>query len=681
MKVSAEELYRLVGEQLLADKAVEIPVSGGSMLPTLRPGRDRVRLERRDIYRKGDIVLARTDFGVMLHRIVAIDGDNAILMGDANLERRERCHMSDIAGVATAIITPRGERRPGSRLKALLQNPVSASKFLGKGKRFLWRCSAPARRHIAGAALAGVLAPLASLTFIAATKAIVDTATRGSGSYATAVAVMIGALLVQLSAGIASRRLSASATVRVSNRLRASLFSHLLRTRWTGRDRLHSGESVNRLTSDVGAVSSLLTTTIPGAVSSAVLLILAFCYLALFSWRMALLLVVIMPLALALSKAYLKVSRRLTREIREKEGEMMSAMQENLQHRLLISTLRRTGAVTEAFASLQSQFYARTMRRNDITLFAGGMVTLGFMTGYTVAFLWCAEGLRSGAVTFGVMTAFLQLVAQVQRPVVDLARQIPTAVHAGVSASRLREIEDMPVESEHDNPPLPGAVGVRFHNVSFRYPDSDADIIRGLTYNFTPSSLTAVTGETGAGKTTLLLLMLGVLSPRRGKIEIYNTGGDTEEVSEATRSNFVYVPQGNSLQSGTIRSNLLTGNPQATEEEMMKALHTAAADFAAELPEGLDTLCGERGTGLSEGQAQRIAIARGLLREGGVIVLDEPTSALDSATEKILMERLREAAGQRTIIIVTHHDALSSECEELSLQDRLPHLQGSPTTS
>lgn len=548
-------------------------------------------------------------------------------------------------------------------MPGFLSSPISPSSPIGPIK-----ASKAIGLRIALTALCGILSAVAALTFVWATKEIVDVAThRPDESFALGTTILILSLAAQMLLGIASRRLSASSTVRFSNTMRTQLFDRLMRARWTGRDRFHSGESVNRLTTDVGTVSSFYASTVPGCVTAAVQLTIAFIYLALLSGKMAIAVAAIMPLALLLSKTFLRTSRRLTREIRERESTMYSALQENLQHRLLISTLRYTAGSVNAFAAMQRRFYAATMRRNDITLFAGGMVTFGFMAGYAVAFLWCANGLRTGAVTFGVMTAFMQLVAQVQRPVVDLARKIPLFIQAKVSMERLQEVMQLPVESGEDLPPLKGGVGVRFRNVTFRYPDSDKYILKNFSHDFTPSSMTAVAGETGAGKTTLILLMMGVLTPQEGSVEIYSEDGECVESTELTRSNFVYVPQGNTLQSGTVRGNLRIANPEATDAEIFAALHAAAADFVKELPLQLDTPCGERGAGFSEGQAQRIAIARGLLRKGGMIVLDEPTSALDAATEKTLMGRLREKAGDRTIIIVTHHDTIITGSESITL--------------
>ena len=214
---------------------------------------------------------------------------------------------------------------------------------------------------------------------------------------------------------------------------------------------------------------------------------------------------------------------------------------------------------------------------------------------------------------------------------------------------------------------LEGTVGVRLENVSFAFPDSVSDVFNGFTYDFTPGSRTAIVGPTGVGKSTLIRLLLALLRPREGHIFLYSAADNSSvpqaPVSATTRCNLVYVPQGNSLFSGTIRENLLIGNPDATDEQMLEALHTAAADFVMEMPEGLDSQCFEKGAGLSEGQAQRIAIARALLRPGRVLLLDEFSSALDAQTETLLLERLTARLSDRTMIFITHRERVIDFCD------------------
>lgn len=530
-----------------------------------------------------------------------------------------------------------------------------------KSLRWLWGESKGVRGRIAATALLGCATTGAALLFVWVTKTIVDTAVRSPESpLGWLIALLVGSLLLQLGSTTLAGRLEAECITRFSNALRGRLFSRLMRARRGGRSQMHTGDAVSRLTGDVGTASTTLASTLPGMASTAVKLIAAFIFMATLDVRMALCLVVIMPLALLASKIYLKKTRRLTREIREAESRLQQQMQEDLQHRLMMSTMGRTDASVESFRERQRRFFTLTMRRNDISLFSGGMVSAGFMAGYAVAFLWCAFGLRSGAVSFGMMTAFLQLVSQVQRPVVDLARRVPALVAASVSVERLQTLFALPVEADEAPRRLKGGVGVRFEGVCFAYPDDTEgrSVVSDMTRDFAPGSLTSIGGPTGAGKTTLLMLMTGLLTPDKGQVTLYSTEGEEAVPSPATRCNFAYVPQGNSLMSGTVRENLLMAAPGASDAEMEKALRLACADFVLALPEGLDSPCGERGAGFSEGEAQRIAIARGLLAPGQVLLLDEPTSALDSATETRLLANLSESSGGKTVVMVTHRSGL-----------------------
>ena len=211
---------------------------------------------------------------------------------------------------------------------------------------------------------------------------------------------------------------------------------------------------------------------------------------------------------------------------------------------------------------------------------------------------------------------------------------------------------------------LGGTAGVRFKNVTFRYEDGKRFILDRFTFDFPPNSCTAIVGETGAGKTTLIRLLVALINPQNGSIELYN-GKERHPSSTLTRRNFVYIPQGNSLVSGTVRDNLLMGNPEATEEEMKRALHIACAEYVFDLPLGIDSEITERGGGLSEGQAQRIAIARSILRPGSILILDEVTSALDEETEQEMLRRLTQSQIGKTLIFVTHRPAIMQYCNQV----------------
>lgn len=531
--------------------------------------------------------------------------------------------------------------------------------------RRLWQESRGTRGLMLTTALTGCLTVGAALLFVWFTKAIVDSAVGPSHTVPPAlVAMLAGCLGLELLLPAARRRIETVAYLRYANALRRRLLLHLLQSRWSGRGGMHHGDAISRMTDDVATLASLSCSTVPGILAVLMQLAGAFIFLACLDLRLALAVVFIMPIALAASKIYVRKTRSITRSIRREESEIQTFMQESLAHRTLLSTLMGTERRADSFGRLQAALARDALRRNNISIYSNAAVTAGFMAGYAVTFLWSAYGLAAGAVTFGMMTAFLQLVAQVQRPVTDLSRRIPAFITASVALERIDGILALPLEDFTPTDAAAGTpMGLRFSGVTYRYPDGDTDIISNFDHDFSPGSVTAVIGPTGSGKSTLLRLMLGLVEPESGRAEYYTPDGVSGPIRAALRHNMVYVPQGNSLVCGTVRENLLLADPDATDDMMREALHDAAADFVLDLPDGLETQCFEGGAGFSEGQAQRIAIARGLLKRGSIILLDEPTSALDPDTERELLARVRKRLSpDATLIIVTHRRAVLPYC-------------------
>ena len=518
---------------------------------------------------------------------------------------------------------------------------------------------------VAWCALTGVLNVSVSLCFVFVCKHLIDIATGISDdSLETYIGWMAICLTAQLVLSVIRSRMANRTEVRLRNGLHNRLFAHLMKSQWNGRETFHSGDLLNRIEADTASVSDAICRMIPTVFVTIVQLVGALYFLSRLDIWLTGILVFIMPVALLFSKSYVRKMRRMSHEIRETDSRIQSHLQENLQHRIIVRTLEYTRQAVKKLSTLQTSLREQVYRRTDFSVFSRSMVQIGFMTGYAVAFLWGVFGLRDGTVTFGMMAAFLQLVSQIQRPMVDISRQISVFIRVLTATERLAELTALPLEQQGKPIQLEGSLGIRISHLHFSYPGSDQEVLADFSHDFHPGSLTAIVGETGVGKSTLIKLILALVQPKEGKIAVYNDQ-EMVEVSPQTRCNLSYVPQGNTLFSGTIRDNLLRGNPYATEEDMRSALHTAVADFVFSLPEELDTVCGEQGTGLSEGQAQRIAIARGLLRPGNILLLDEPSSALDGETEKELLRRLAKEVTGRTVVLITHRERIAGLCSKV----------------
>lgn len=509
----------------------------------------------------------------------------------------------------------------------------------------------------------GLLSVGVSLAQVWAVKHAIDVASGTlHGSIYLSVAIIAIFILCNFGLNISGIWIKNILGVKAQNRMQQRVLDRILRSQWHGKESHHSGDVLNRLELDVNNVVTFLTETIPNTLSVIAMFFGAFIYLFSMDKLLAVMVIAIFPMFLAVSKIYVGQMRRLTRKVRDSDSKVQSVLQETIQHRMLIKTLESDDVMVDRLENTQSELRDNVVKRTKFNLFSNLIVNFGFAFGYLFAFLWAALRMSLHTLTFGGMTAFLQLVNKIQTPARSLTKLVPDFVGVFTAAERLMELEEDPLEEQGEAIEMKSPCGIKLDNISYEYSDKDGNVINNLSFDFYPGSCTAILGETGAGKTTLVRIILALLQPQSGSVTIYNDI-KSQTLSPCHRCNFVYVPQGNTLMSGTIRDNLRLGKLNATDEEMLEVLHKSCADFVDQLPDGLNTLCSEQGGGLSEGQAQRIAIARSLLRDRSIMLFDEATSALDPDTERQLLHNIL-SCHDKTVIFITHRPAVINYCDQ-----------------
>ena len=533
---------------------------------------------------------------------------------------------------------------------------------------WLWRNSCGIRWNTVVRIVTGIGQVVLGLLMVWLSKRFIDETIR-TGT-ADDVLRMVELLVLTVVGGVVLRQvgywLKTSANVRQSNALRLRIFGRLFHRQLFTGDELHSGDVSSRLAKDIEQVTKVTTDTLPEMLITGIKLCGAFLLMRWFDERLAWALLLLTPLAIVFGKLIARRLRTMTLDIRQDESRIQMQVQEGMEHNAVLRSLGSEQWITDRLDTMQQRLRGNVMRRLRFTIVTRLIMGCAFGLGYLMAFVWGGIGLRNGTITFGVMTSFLQLVSMIQGPILQLLNMVPEVIHATASIDRLEELEqttqvpivvmesggqvhDRSKRANHATCPPDSAI--RFDDVSFRYAKGDREILSHFTHEFKEGSKTAIMGETGIGKTTLFRLILGFIEPTSGQVAM---GGE-----------LCFVPQGNTLMSGTIRYNLQLAKPDTTEDELRQVLHTACADFVFDLPEGIDTELGERGSGLSEGQAQRIAIARGLLHGGDNLLLDEISSSLDEPTERELYHRLFTTYPQKTMLFITHRKAVSELCDEV----------------
>ena len=523
---------------------------------------------------------------------------------------------------------------------------------------WLWRNSRGIRWYTVVRIVSGVGQVVLGLTMVWLSKRFIDETIR-TGSMDDVLQMVVW-LVLTVVGGVVLRQvgfwLTTTANIRQVNALRLRIFSSLFRRQLYSEQELHSGDVTSRLAKDIETVCNVTTETMPQMVITMIQLCGAFLLMRWFDARLAWALLLLTPMAIVFGKLIARRLRQMTLDIRKDESRIQMQVQEGMEYNAVLRSLGSEQWVTGRLDSMQQRLHGNVMRRMRFTIVARIILGCVFGLGYLMAFVWGGIGLRNGTITFGVMTSFLQLVGMIQNPILQLLNMVPGVIHATASIDRLEELqnEECGVTNEERSPMAMKNEelldSIQFENVSFRYATGDREILSHFTHDFKAGTKTAIMGETGIGKTTLFRLILGFVEPTEGRVSV---GGE-----------LCFVPQGNTLMSGTIRYNLQLAKPEATDDEFRAVLHTACADFVFDLPAGLNTELGERGSGLSEGQAQRIAIARGLLRPGGILLLDEISSSLDEPTERELYSRLFAACPDKTMLFITHRPTVTEQCDE-----------------
>ena len=483
--------------------------------------------------------------------------------------------------------------------------------------------------------------------------------------------VVLGIILLLALLNILNTNIRARAGGRIEMRLRRNLFDQLLKKRYPQLKQIHSGEIINRMTSDVEILVNTLITLVPSALSMATKLGAGLALLFLMEWRFTLLILAAgVGVGLA-NRLFGKRFRHLHKEIQRTNGVVRSFLQECMENVIAIKSFSNESAIESKLDDYQQANYKIRLKRVRVLNLANTSVYVIFTVGYYAAMVWGGIGIARGVFTFGALTAFLQIINQVKAPFRNISGLIPQYFSMTPSAERLMELEELTDEKKETEIPdvdefYEGLEAIEGEGLSFRYQDDEEDVLENTDFSIPKGKLTVIFGKSGIGKSSLVKLLLSIESPTQGSLFL-QTGQGRVPIDAGTRHLFAYVPQGNLIFSGTIRENLLFGRADAPEEEIRQAAQAACVweDICA-MPQGLDTPLGERGSGMSEGQIQRLAIARAILSRAPILLLDECTSALDIRTERLVLQNIRNLR-TKTIICISHRNAVLEYCD-LSMQ-------------
>lgn len=523
--------------------------------------------------------------------------------------------------------------------------------------------------------LMGVVGIAMGLGASVASKYLIDAVVgHNSGTVLSAAALVIGLAVLQIVITTINSFISSRVSTRVSNEIRAEIYDAMATAYWEGINKYHSGELVNRLEGDVSSVSGNVVSFLPGLITKSMQFFGCLFIVLYYDATLAFFALMSAPVLFFSSRFMTKMMRKYNLETRQMNGKVLSFSEESIQNLQTIKAFGLTTEYAQKFKVLLNNYRNMRLKHDKFSI----LTTLCLSAiGLLVSFLcygWGVYRLWDGAITFGTMTLFLQLSGSLTSSFSSIVAMVPNAISVATAAGRIKEITELPKENIEDQEKAKSllsiardsGVSVVAENVTYSYADGDRNVLEKISFFAHPGETIAFVGPSGEGKTTILKLLLGLVEKSQGSLTMGFANSETIDISPSTRLFCSYVPQENAIFTGTIAENLRIVSPDATDDDLRSALEIAdALDFVESLPLGLESIVGERGVNFSEGQVQRLSIARAVLCNAPVLIMDEATSALDKATEEKVLRSLMAADKKRTCIITTHRPSMLEYCDRI----------------
>ena len=514
--------------------------------------------------------------------------------------------------------------------------------------------------HIALGIISTVMGLLSSIGM----KRMIDVVTGFYYGGITGAAIyMVGMMVGSIVIGAFASRIAAVINIKVQNGIQAEVYDRMLRTDWESLEQFRSGDLLQRLNGDVSGVASGVTSFLPSFVTGIAQFVGALALILWYDPIMALIALVGAPLGVICSRVLMRRMRDYNKRMKTLGSEVMSFHEDSFRNLTSIKAFGVMDLFRDRMLGLQGRYRGAFLEYNRFSVTASAVMSLVGLAISIACYGWGVYRLWTHAISYGMMTMFLQMTGVVRGAFSTIIGLVPTAISITTSAGRIMSVIELPEEpGARESKAFSGACSAVLEDVTFGYQGGEP-VLEHVSFRADRGDLVALTGASGEGKTTLIRVLLGLIYPSDGRAYIRDEDGSETTISAATRSAFSYVPQGNTIFAGTIEENLRMVAPDATEEEMIEALKTACAwEFVERLPDGIRSSTGEHGRGFSEGQAQRLSVARALLRRAPILLLDEATSALDEATELRMLDNLMKSDAVRTCVIITHRSATAAIC-------------------